>query len=449
MYYTRNIDIRHSDALYPYFDRIAHLSANLYNAALFRERQLMSSSKKEENQWFDNEREIRDEIKSVDGVSVPPSGVLSYKSLDKLMKRTNNPDYKAEGLPRQTAQHILKHVVRNIHSFFEALKQYQADPSLFTGEPKLPKYKHKGGTASFDISNQGCVIYRNKKGAYYAKLPLTKERLKLGKNVPGKLMEVHVIRNNGVYTVSLVFDDERSQPAVQKKAHRIASVDLGVNNLMAVTNNCGLECLIFNGKPLKSINREYNKRNARLVSAQTKGKMVKFKPTKQSETLCRKRNNRVHDYMLKSGKLFVTWCVENRIDTVVMGSNPFWKQEVNTGHRNNQNFVQIPFDQLKCIIIWLCERNGIRYVEQEESYTSKASFIDRDRIPVYGEEVVSSFSGKRIRRGKYQAKDGTEINADLNGSANILRKKYSDAFSSNPDFCNVRYIRHPDIELSK
>ena len=166
---------------------------------------------------------------------------------------------------------------------------------------------------------------------------------------------------------------------------------------MAVTNNCGIECVIFNGKPLKSINQEFNRRSAVLVSAQTKGRKEKFIPTRKYELLCHKRNSRIHDYLLKSGKIFISWCVDNRIDTVVVGSNRFWKQEVDTGHRNNQNFVQIPFDQLKSIIKWLCERNGIRYEEQEESYTSKASFLDRDDMPVYGDKEIPSFSGIRIR----------------------------------------------------
>ena len=143
------------------------------------------------------------------------------------MKKTDNPDYQAEGLPRQTAQHVLKQVVRDLTSFFEANRKYRNDPSSFKGKPELPSYKHKGGTCSFVISNQDCVIKKNDKGSYHAKLPLTKERMKLGKNIPGRLKEVHVSRNNGIYTASFVFDDGKDMPAFTVESCRIASVDPG------------------------------------------------------------------------------------------------------------------------------------------------------------------------------------------------------------------------------
>ena len=438
MYYTRNVSIKQNSPLYPYLDRIAHLSLNLYNAGLFRERQLMTSSKKAECDWYDHEREIRKEAAGVSDLKVPASGYL------------------AEGLPRQTAQHVLKHVVRDLKSFFEAMKQYKTNPKMFTGKPKLPGYKHKGGTSSFDISNQDCAIYQNKKGSYSAKLPLIRERVSLGKKIPGRLKEVHVCRKHDTYVISFVFDDGKGIPAVKEESCRIASIDLGVNNLMAVTNNCGLECILFNGKPLKAVNQLYSKKCAKLASAMTKGSDKKLESTKQYRSVCLKRNNRIHDYLLKSAKLFITWCVENRIDTVVIGANAFWKQEVDMGSQNNQTFVQIPYDQLKRMIQWQCERNGIRYEEQEESYTSKASFPDRDDIPLYEEtddedekKEKPVFKGTRIRRGIYQSWNGTKINADLNGSANILRKKFGEVFVTEPDFSNVRYILHPDIALNR
>ena len=186
-------------------------------------------------------------------------------------------------------------------------------------------------------------------------------------------------------------------------------------------------------------------------------------PTEEYYVITNRRNGQVSDFIKKCSKHFVTWCVEKRIDTVVAGANVFWKQNANIGHGNNQEFVQLPHTQLRNTIRYLCGWSGIRYIGQEESYTSQASFLDRDPIPVYGKENPGTpyvFSGKRRPthyrgmykkdgfRGLYAAKDGTIINADLNGSANILRKALPDAFQDKkmPDFSDVAIIRHPDLE---
>ena len=261
-------------------------------------------------------------------------------------------------------------------------------------------------------------------------------------------MEVHVTPMNGIYQISFVFDDGTSvYPTTKHK--RIIAVDPGVDNLMAVTNNCGLPCLLFNGRPLKSINQLYNKLIANIVSENTKGSSDKFVATPHYQQVTLKRNNRVKDYLLKSAKILITWCVENRIDTIVLGKNVDWKQEVNMWKKNNQNFVQIPHAVLFRIIHYLGERVGIDVIEQEESYTSKASFLDRNDIPVYKPNSTEkyTFSGKRIHRGLYRSKDKVLINADLNGSANILRKRFPDAFQKDPDFNEIIIIKHPDLVL--
>ena len=158
----------------------------------------------------------------------------------------------------------------------------------------------------------------------------------------------------------------------------------------------------------------------------------------------------IRDRFLKTAKHLVSWCVENRIDTVALGANTGWKQESGLGHRNNQQFVQIPHTTLREVISYLCIWNGIRVTTREESYTSKASFLDGDEIPVCQEGNAQKyrFSGRRTSRGLYRAADGTVINADLNGAANILRKEYPEAFAAGqmPDFFRVTVIRHPDLE---
>ena len=274
MYRSCNIQIAYDHPLFSWCDKIAHLSTNLYNAGLFRERQLMASSRKDTSEWTEHEIEIRKEVHHAMELfkkprSIPASGAVSYTFLDELMKVTANPDYYAP-LPRQTAQNCLKHVCRDLTGFFESMKAYQKDPTVFTGRPKLPGYKRKRGVSSFDISNQDCVIRMNRKGSYTAKLPLTKHTLSLGKKFRGSLKEVHVTPNNGIYQISFVFDTGEQEKPIQKESKRIAGIDLGVNTLMAVTNNCGLDCMLFNGRPLKAINQYYNKQIACIQSEQTK-----------------------------------------------------------------------------------------------------------------------------------------------------------------------------------
>lgn len=456
MYRILNVHVNRNDAVYPYLDRIAHLANDLSNAVLFRERQMITSAKKNVSEWTENEIEIRNEAEITvqyfgNTRKIPKSGVLSYYFMEKLLRVTHNPDFFAEGLPKQTAQWIVRQVCADISSFYRAMKQYIMTPGSFTGKPELPGYKRKGGASSFRITNQDCAVRLNDKGSYCVKLPLTKETVCIGKECPGRLKEIHVSPSNGRYQISLVFNDGRISPQIKETPERIAAVDLGVNNLMGVTNNCGLPCLLYKGGASKSINQYYNKQTAKIMSRETKGSAEKFIPTQKYWDITNYRNDRVRDLMLKAGKSLIIWCVENRIDTIVIGSNPRWKQGSNMGKGSNQKFVQIPFDELKRILKYQGERNGIRIVEQEEAYTSKASFIDHDDIPDICAGKESVFSGTRIKRGLYKTKEGKTVNADLNGSANILRKAFPDSFSENnlPDFTNIVVIKHPDEVLKR
>ena len=456
MYCVRHVHINKHDPAFIWCDQIAHLANNLYNAALFRERQLITVSKKELSEAHEHELEVLEELDFAENIRkdrwhISPCGMISYKDLVFLMNATQNPDYFAIGLPRQTAEAVLKQVVHDLKSYYAALREYRKKPDKFTGKPRMPHYSRRQGCASFNLTNQDTVIKVNRKGNYYAKLPLTKITIPLGKHVPGRLKEVHVMPANGVFVMDFVLDTGEEAPAVTKHPKRIAAIDLGVDNLMAVTNNIGVPSLLYNGKPLKSINQYYNKCIANMVSEATRHTTDKYVPSPGYLKVTRNRNNQVDDYLLKTGKHFMMWCVENRIDTIVAGSTPFWKQSVNLGRITNQSFVQIPFARLKNILKYMAERCGILYLEQEESYTSKASFPDSDEIPVYGEESAEQmcFSGKRVKRGLYCSADGTKINADLNGSANIMRKCLPDAFdhACALDFINIQVIKHPDIAL--
>lgn len=409
----RCITISKGHPLYTWCDTITAKANNLANAVRFRQRQVLSASGKAESEWTDNECAVLEEILGASSILAEHGKhfsqgqkTLGYTFLDGLLKITRNPDYYAEGLPVQTAQHVIRQCCTDMKSFFSGMAAYKDKPSAFTGRPALPGYKRKGGHCACTITNQDAV-FTVADGIGLLKLPLTKIRAEFG-SFDGNLSlsEVKVIPNNGTYTISIVYaicDNDKSHESVSISPSRIAAIDFGVNNLIASVNNCGLPSLLYSGSIPKSINRFYNKKLAGIMREEmakpdcplTRDKKPRFVPTEESMVLTLHRNFAIDDFMHKTAKHFITWCVENRIDTVVAGVNKLWKQEVNLGHKNNQEFVQIPFSKLRMILAYLCAEHGIRYVEQEESYTSKASFCDMDPIPVYrpGDETVCRFSG--------------------------------------------------------
>lgn len=234
-----------------------------------------------------------------------------------------------------------------------------------------------------------------------------------------KEVRIHPKYNARYFEVEFISEVE-PEP-VEVNPNSAISIDLGVDNLAACVDTNGASFLV-DGKPIKSINQWYNKRNAYLQSIKDKQGIKGF--TNQQVKLVAKRNNQVRDYLNKTARFIVNHCIRNQIAQVIVGYNPGIKQEINIGKCNNQNFVQIPFHSLRSKLRALCERYGLIYTEQEESYTSKASAVDGDEIPVYNADNPKTyqFSGKRIQRGLYRTKDGHLVNSDLNGSLNIGRK---------------------------
>ncbi|NLH92576.1 MAG: transposase, partial [Atopobium sp.] len=326
MYSIQTVQISQSDDLYAWCDTVTHLANNLENAALFRIRQCMTAVTKKPSKRTDNEKEVLQELEllcSMSEYQMPEEKkwMLSYKLLDALFKMTHNPDYYAEGLPRQTAQNAVKTVVRNMKSFFQACKAYAANPEVFTGKPKLPKYHRSGGTCTALLSNQDCVV---KDGI--VKLPKTRLTCRVGE-VNGRLKQAVITPYHDVFVLSLTLETEAEPPEPTEHPARIVSLDLGVDNLAAMTNNTGRECLLFKGGIVKSINQLYNKRIAAIVSKETKGTNDKFIPTAEYHAVTLKRNRQIDDFFHKTAKMIMTWCLDNRIDTIVIGHNRQWKQE--------------------------------------------------------------------------------------------------------------------------
>jgi IS605 OrfB family transposase len=219
------------------------------------------------------------------------------------------------------------------------------------------------------------------------------------------------------------------------------SIDLGLNNLATVVSSTD-ESFIVDGRWLKSINQWFNKRRAKPISHKDKQGIEHW--TKKEAWLSYRRKNQVNDYLNKTARYIVNFCLSRKIGTIIVGYNPTLKKEINLGKRNNQNFVQIPIFTLRAKLESLCSRYGLNYVEQEESYTSRASSLDRDALPVYNADnpVQPKFSGRRVKRGLYKTKSGHLVNADANGSLNIgFKSSYKEVFLRVSRVCLTQPVR--------
>lgn len=386
-----------------------------------------------------------------------------YEFYNSLLKVTGNPDYHAEGLPRQSAQQSIKKCVRDLNSYFASMKAYKKDKSAFTGVPKIPGYHRKGGHVTAIITNQDAVLKSTDRNnlRYQLKLPLTKDTLAVGNISDGaKVKEVKITPDNGTYVIYLVLQQELPDVTFVETPKRIAAIDMGVDNLMAVTNNCNLKNLLYKGGVAKSVNQLYNKKIADIVSKQTLSSKEKFTPTEEYYAVTNQRNDALRDLFHKTAKHFLTWCVDNRIDTIVMGMNRFWKQECDIESDSaRQNFDTTAIQHAQGIYQIPCRSKRYSLYRAGRKLYFKG-FLRRQRLyPVYGkDDDAASFSGihgpKHYRgmhkksgfHGIYQTKDGSFLNSDLNGSANILRKAFPDAFQMEPDFEKVCIIKHPDLE---
>ena len=234
-----------------------------------------------------------------------------------------------------------------------------------------------------------------------------------------KEVRIHPRYNAKFFEIEYIYE----QPEIKSDVDpdKFLGVDFGLDNLASCVTNEGAS-FIIDGKKVKSYNRLFNKENTRLQSIKDKQKNKGF--TLRQYLNLRKRNARINYAMSVAARRIIGYCIQHRIGNIIVGCNQGWKQDINIGSRNNQNFVQIPHGKLREKLCYLCELYGINYIEQEESYTSKASFFDNDNLPVYNADnpQTYTFSGRRITRGQYRTSAGYIFNADINGALNILRK---------------------------
>jgi len=374
--------INQTDSRFTVIDAAAFAAKNLYNAANYQVRQ-----------------------------SFIHAGVyLNYHEIHRQMKDTEQ--YHA--LPRKVSQQVLMLLDRSWKSFFAAITAYTEKPSAFTGRPGLPNYldKTKGRYAlvyTVQALSRPALAQQVIKPSGLAIEVTTKQT---------RIAQVRIVPRSGFYVVEVIYERDVVPAAVDPAL--VAGIDVGLNNLAAITSNKpGFVPVLVNGRPLKHINQFYNKRTAQLQST-----LGRKGSTRLMERITNRRNRQITHYLHTHSRRIIDMLVHEGIGVLIIGKNDGWKQQIAIGRRNNQNFVQVPHARFIAMLQYKAELVGIEVRTINESHTSKCSFLDAEPMG-HRERYV----GKRIRRGLFQAADGKRIiNADVNGSLNIIRKAIPVAF---------------------
>ena len=392
MYLTVKQQIKHlSKEDYKSIKKLCHIAKNLTNEAIYNVRQY----------YFTEDK------------------FLKYEKNYTLLK--SSPNYKE--LNSNIAQQILKEVDGSFKSFFGLIKLAKQGKYSFK-DCKLPRYLPKDGYTTLVIGfvrlngNKLILPFSNNFKKTHKVVEITIPPVLLDK----KVKEIRILpkANARYFEIQFIYETECIQRNLNTQ--NALALDLGVNNLVTAVSSTG-KSFIVDGRKLKSINQWFNKENARLQSIKDKQHFGK-KPTSRQKAIARDCNNKVNDYMNKAARMIIDYCIKNDIDTLIAGYNVTFQRNSHIGKQNNQNFVNIQYGRLRDKLAYMCELNGITYVEQEESYTSKASFWDKDNIPVYNNDNPKEyeFSGNRVHRGLYETANGKTFNADINGALNIMRK---------------------------
>lgn len=430
--------ISSDDLLYPYFDDLCRKSKLLYNAALFRVRNIFTGYDKEHR--TENEVEVFQEVallqRSYPNMHV--RRVISYTHLEKMMRVTENPDF-FSGLPRQTAQQMVKQSVTDFKNWLASLREYKKHPEKYLGKPKMPRYK-KSDLTTVIITNQDAVLYRDDIGTSL-KLPLQKQRLYFSNLFSDPVLkEVKIKPYYGRFLLCLTL--EEPDVAFDPSGSHVCAIDLGTDNFAAIVCDDHSSAIYKGGAVLSKI-QWFHKQRAKYVSIITKGHEKKHAVSKRLRDLSFHYANFVKDQCHKISRSIIDFCMEHQCGTLILGVNLLWKQRSNMNKINNQNFVSMPITFLRTMITYKALNAGIRIIEQEESYTSKADLIANDRIPTYGvDDKDASFSGKRIKRGLYRCSNGMILNADCHAAANIMRKAIPDIWKDTRDYT---FLSAPDV----
>ena len=356
-------------------DRITFLSKNLYNATLYYQRQSL----------FNNSFE-------------------KYFDVNKKFIHMNQPDYRA--LPAKVSKMIQQLVDNAFKSYFALVKKKQRN--FYDKSVSLPKYLNKTqGRCTTPYTKDALSLKRD------GFIKLSKTNIIIKTRIPkDKIQGARIVPKGNHFVLEVLYNQPVDKPVLDK-IERVAFVDPGLNNLMTVTSNC-FNPLIYSGRDLKSINQLANKTIADLKSKLSERGLFSS-PLLQSVYF--KRNRRILDKLHKITSNLMSHLVSHNVDTLIFGHNKGQKQDIQLGKKTNQNFVQLPFNQLISMLQYKCQLKGIRFIVTEESHTSKCSFLDLEEIRHH-----ESYLGKRVKRGLFRTSTNCYINSDINGSLNIGRK---------------------------
>ena len=366
--------IKSNDSNYKELEHLCHLAKNLYNAGLYAIRQQYEKDKT----------------------------YLNYYALDRKFKLENNVDYRA--LQAAQAQQVLRMLDKAYSSFFSSIKSEKVTKT------RLPKYLVKDGKYVLICTSVG--LSQKKLNQNIICPGKTKLNIKFSNVDPNKIQQVRFIPKTNYIVMEIVYKVDEKQ--LKENNRNYLAIDLGLKNLATCTTNIE-KPFIINGRPLCSMNQFYNKEKAKIQSELEKKN--KKKSSKKLQNLTLKRNNKIKDYLHKSSRKIIDYVVDRQINTIIIGKNDCWKQDINLGKKNNQSFVQIPHSQFVSMLQYKAKLEGINVILTKESYTSKCSFLDREEICKH-----DSYAGKRTTIKLFQTKRGLKLNADVNGSLNIMRK---------------------------
>ena len=380
--------IKKNHPYYSMLDNFCFVSKNLYNHANYIVRNEFCKS----GQW------------------------IKYGALDKLLKNDiEYPDYRA--MPTaQSAQQTLRLLDKNWKSFFASIKDWSKNKDKYLGRPKLPKYKSKNGRNILILTNQEVKL----KPDNLIHFPKSFNGLIIKPQFVDRdnfvsFQQIRFIPHKNHIVVELVYNIEIPDTCLD--GDRYIAIDIGVNNLATVCNNFYAQSFIINGKPVKSMNQYYNKEISHYSELAKRMNDMDF--TKRMDSITNKRNRKIDDYMHKASRLIINYCIKNKVSKVVIGNNKGWKQNSEMSKRVNQHFTQIPHMRFIEMIQYKAKEYGIEVILTEESYTSGTSFIDDE------EPIKKNYNkDRRVYRGLFVSNDGIQINADLNGAYQIMKKVF-------------------------
>ena len=338
---------------------------------------------------------------------------LKYNKLDKMLKQKDM-DFDYRNMPTaQSSQQCLKLLDKNWKSFFKSIKDWVKHKDKYSGRPKLPKYLKKNGRNILILTNQNCKLKNN-----IINFPKTFNGFTL-KTKANNIQQVRMLPRNKHIVIEVVYKINIKDKI--KDNNKYVSIDIGLDNLATLTNNCNIQPVIINGRKMKSINKYYNKELSHYREIAKRVNNLDY--TNRMNRLTIKRNNMISDLIHKASKSIIEYALSCGANTIIIGNNKDWKRNSSMSKKVNQSFIGIPHQDLIDKITYKAENIGLNVIVTEESYTSGTSFLDNE-LPIkenYKKE-------RRIFRGLFKTNKGRLINADVNGSLQIMKKVFSNAF---------------------